>query len=68
MSYEGRDFFVQTFVFLSLLGTYYLFIYLFVLLIKVLYLFLLILFFFMFIMHVIPVSIYADGVGINEFN
>ena len=44
-------------------------IYLFVLLIKVLYLFLLILiFFFMFIMHVIPVSIYADGVGINEFN
>ena len=46
MSYEGRDFFVQTFVFLSLLGTYYLFIYLFVLLIKVLYLFLLILIFF----------------------
>ena len=45
MSYEGRDFFVQTFVFLSLLGTYYLFIYLFVLLIKVLYLFLLILIF-----------------------
>ena len=46
MSYEGRDFFVQAFVFLSLLGTYYLFIYLLVLLIKVLYLFLLILIFF----------------------
>ena len=46
MSYKGRDFFVQTFTFLSLLSTYYLFIYLFVLLIKVLYLFLLILIFF----------------------
>ena len=58
------NFFAQTFAFLSLQGTYYLFI---CIVNESLYLFLLI-FYFMFIMHVIPVSIYTDGGGINDFN